>query len=135
MFMKSFEPVYKELEYLLIQKLPDYIEKINKEHNDGIILKPFENTSLSENCIKTPSFIFDMEETEYSEKDRIIENTVFTVSLEIKLQPNTEKRTIIFWRYFEAIQKMLSDEECNYLLEIKRIKENKVSIKSHIKTF
>lgn len=135
MFMKSFEPVYKELEYLLIQKLPDYIEKINKEYNDGIILKPFENTSLSENCIKTPSFIFNMEETEYSEKDRIIENTVFTVSLEIKLQPNTEKRTIIFWRYFEAIQKMLSDEECNYLLEIKRIKENKVSIKSHIKTF
>lgn len=133
--MKSFEPVYKELEYLLIQKLPDYIEKINKEYNDGIILKPFENTSLSENCIKTPSFIFNMEETEYSEKDRIIENTVFTVSLEIKLQPNTEKRTIIFWRYFEAIQKMLSDEECNYLLEIKRIKENKVSIKSHIKTF
>lgn len=133
--MKSFEPVYKELEYLLIQKLPEYIEKVNKEYNDGIILKPFENTSLSENCIKTPSFIFDMEETEYSEKDRIIENTVFTVSLEIKLQPNTEKRTIIFWRYFEAIQKMLSDEECNYLLEIKRIKENKVSIKSHIKTF
>ena len=133
--MKSFEPVYKELEYLLIQKLPDYIEKINKEHNDGIILKPFENKSLEENCIKTPSFIFNIEETEYSEKDRIIENTVFTVSLEIKLQPNTEKRTIIFWRYFEAIQKMLSDEECNYLLEIKRIKENKVSIKSHIKTF
>ncbi len=29
--MKSFEPVYKELEYLLIQKLPEYIEKINKE--------------------------------------------------------------------------------------------------------
>ena len=135
MFMKSFEPVYKELEYLLIQKLPDYIEKINKEHNDGIILKTFENKSLEENCIKTPSFIFNIEETEYSEKDRIIENTVFTVSLEIKLQPNTEKRTIIFWRYFEAIQKMLSDEECNYLLEIKRIKENKVSIKSHIKTF
>ena len=83
--MKSFEPVYKELEYLLIQKLPDYIEKINKEHNDGIILKPFENTSLSENCIKTPSFIFNIEETEYSEKDRIIENTIYTISLEIKL--------------------------------------------------
>lgn len=127
--MKSFEPVYKELEYLLIQKLSEYIEKINKEHNDGIILKPFENTSLEENCIKTPSFTSNIEETEYSEKDRIIENTVFTVSLEIKIQPNTEKRTIIFWRYFEAIQKMLSDEECNYLLEIKRIKENKVSIK------
>nr|WP_318716081.1 hypothetical protein [uncultured Treponema sp.] len=50
--MKNFKPVYKELENLIINKLPEYIEKINKEHNDGIILKPFENKSLEENCIK-----------------------------------------------------------------------------------
>lgn len=50
--MKNFKPVYKELENLIINKLPGYIEKINKEHNDGIILKPFENKSLEENCIK-----------------------------------------------------------------------------------
>ena len=109
--MKSFEPIYKELEYLLIQKLPEYIEKINKEHNDGIILKPFENTSLSENCIKTPSFIFNMEETEYSEKDRIVENTVFAVSLEIKLEANKQNKTIIIWRYFEAIEITINSNE------------------------
>lgn len=62
MFMKSFEPVYKELEYLLIQKLPECIEKINKEHNDGIMLKPFENKALEENCIKLPSFTFNIDE-------------------------------------------------------------------------
>lgn len=44
--MKSFEPVYKELEELFIQQLPEYIQKINIEHNDGIILKPFQNTKL-----------------------------------------------------------------------------------------
>ena len=82
--MKNFEPVYKELENLFINKLPEY-EKINKEHNDGIILKPFENKSLEENCIKTPSFSFKIEETEYEEKDRIVENTIYTISLEIKL--------------------------------------------------
>lgn len=49
--------------------------------------------------------------------------------MEIKIQANTEKQTIIFWRYFEAIQNMFIDEECNYMFEIKRIKENKVSIK------
>lgn len=76
--MKNFKPVYKELENLIINKLPDYIEKINKEHNDGIILKPFENKSLEENCIKTPSFPFKLEETEYEEKDRIIEDTIYT---------------------------------------------------------
>ena len=121
--MKSFEPVYKELEYLLIQKLPEYIEKINKEYNDGIILKPFENTSLSENCIKTPSFIFNMEETEYSEKDRIIENTVFKVSFEFKLLSEMKQKTIFFWRYVEAIQSMLNESETKYLYKIIRIKK------------
>ena len=127
--MKSFEPVYKELEELLIQKLPEYIEKINKEHNDGIILKPFENTSLSENCIKAPSFIFDIEETEYSEKDRIIENTVFTISLEITLQDMTKKTTILFCRYVEAVINMLNECESINLYEISKIVRNKIFIR------
>lgn len=49
--MKSFEPVYKELEYLFIQKLPECIEKINKEHNDGIMLKPFVSKRIASNCL------------------------------------------------------------------------------------
>ena len=100
--MKQFETVYKELENLIIEKLPDCIEKINKEHNDGIILKPFENTRLEENCIKLPYFKFAFEEADYEEKDRIIENTVYEISLEIKLQSNTENQTILFSRYIAA---------------------------------
>ena len=121
--MKSFEPVYKELEELFIQKLPDFIEKINKEYNDGIIIKTFENTSLEENCIKTPSFIFNIEETEYSEKDRIIENTVFKVSFELKLLSEMKQKTNFFWRYVEAIQSMLNESETKYLYKIIRIKK------------
>ena len=126
MFMKSFESVYKELEYLLIQKLPDYIEKINKEHNDGIILKPFENKSLEENCIKTPSFIFNIEETEYSEKDRIVENTIYTVSIELKLQPNIELRPIIFSRYSEAISLIIQKNYMWIDCKITNSKGNKI---------
>lgn len=129
MSMKSFEPVYKELECLLIQKLPEYIEKINKEYNDGIILKPFENTTLEENCIKTPSFTFNMEEIEYSEKDRIVENTIYTVSIELKLHPNTEKNTIIFNRYFEAIENTIKDTVVWLNFKIKNIKENKIIVR------
>lgn len=121
--MKSFEPVYTELEELFIQKLPDFIEKINKEYNDGIIIKTFENTSLEENCIKTPSFIFNIEETEYSEKDRIIENTVFKVSFELKLLSEMKQKTIFFSRYVEAIQSMLNESETKYLYKIIRIKK------------
>ena len=126
MSMKSFEPVYKELEYLLIQKLPEYIEKINKEFNDGIILRPFENKSLEENCIKTPSFIFRIEESEYSEKDRIVENTIYTVSIELKLQPNIELRPIIFSRYSEAIELIIQKDDMWIDCKITNSKENKI---------
>ncbi len=127
--MKNFEPVYIELENLFINKLPEYIEKINKEHNDGIILKPFENKSLEENCIKTPSFSFKLEETEYEEKDRIIENTIYTISLEIKLPPNTEKQTIIIWRYVESIEKMINEDTPFLNINIKNIIPNRLQIK------
>ena len=124
--MKSFETVYNELEELLIKKLPEYIEKINKQHNDGLILKTFENTTLSENCIKTPSFTFDIEESEYSEKDRIIENTVFTISLEIKLQ---SYKASLFWRYVESFQNMVNEYESDNLYEICKIEKNKIHIR------
>lgn len=127
--MKSFEIVYKELEYLLIQKLPESIEKINKENNDGIILKPFENKSLEENCIKTPSFTFNIEETEYSEKDRIIENTVFSIRLEIKLPSYIENKVILLCRYLEAIEKTLSDNENWLECKIVNISANKIFIR------
>lgn len=127
--MKNFEPVYKELENLIINKLPEYIEKINKEHNDGIILKPFENKNLEENCVKTPSFSFKLEETEYEEKDRIIENTIYTISLEIKLPQFYENPIIVMWRYIEAIKRMIAEEATDYKYQIMKLKSNRLFIK------
>ena len=127
--MKNFEPVYKELENLFINKLPEYIEKINKEHNDGIILKPFENKSLEENCIKTPSFTFKLEETEYEEKDRIIENTIYTISIELKLPQFYENPIIVMWRYIEAIKRMIAEEATDYKYQIMNLKSNRLFIK------
>ena len=127
--MKSFEIVYNKLEYLLLQKLPESIEKINKEHNDGIILKQFENKNLEENCIKTPSFSFKIEKTECSEKDRIIKNTVFKISFEIKLQPHTENKHLLLCRYYEAIEMTINNNEDWQECKITGSKVNKVFIK------
>ncbi len=123
--INNFETIYNELEILLINRLPESIAKINKEHNDGIILKPFQNTSLEENCLKTPSFSFEIEEAEYTEKDRIIENTIYTISLEIKLSPEP----LIFYRYVEAIN--MTIKECEGFQEIKILSTlgNKVFIR------
>lgn len=131
--MKNFEPVYKELENLIINKFPEYIEKINKEHNDGIILKPFENKSLEENCIKTPSFSFKLEETEYEEKDRIIENTIYTISIELKLPQFYENPIIVMWRYIEAIKRMIAEEATDYKYQIMNLKSNRLFIKIEYK--
>ena len=127
--MKNFEPVYKELENLFINKIPEYIEKINKEHNDGIILKPFENKSLEENCIKTPSVSFKFEETEYEEKDRIIENTIYTISIELKLPQFYENPIIVMWRYIEVIKRMIAEEATDYKYQIMNLKSNRLFIK------
>ena len=127
--MNNFESVYKELENLFLNKLPDYIEKINVEHNDGIIIKPFENTKLEENCINLPSFSFALEQAEYEEKDRIIENTVYEISLDIKLHPNTDKQTIIFFRYAEAINLTIKDSESWQDCRITNIKGKKIIIR------
>ncbi len=132
--INSFERTYKELENLLINKLPGNIEKINLEHHDGIILKPLQNIKLEENCIKTPSFSFNLEETEYTEKDRIIENTVFNMRFEIKITDYQKDKIIIYWRYFETIQEMLKDylyDENSIFLSIKfmHLNTNSIQIK------
>lgn len=127
--MKSFEPVYRELEELFIQKLPEYIQKINIEHNDGIILKPFQNTKLDADCLRLPCFSFRLEETEYSEKDRIIENSAYNVSFEIKLPQNIKSSVIILWRYIETIQRMLTEKELDFKYKIMKLKLNRIYVK------
>lgn len=129
MLMKSFEPIYKELEELFIHNLPDYIEKINRNYNDGILIKKFENRTLDEDCIKKPCFKFSLEDSEYSEKDRIIENTVFSISLEIKLQSHTEKTSILFWRYVESIGNLIDEYESDNLFGIYKTEKNKIFIR------
>ena len=127
--MKSFETVYNEVEELLIKKLPEYIEKINKLHNDGLILKSFENTSLEENCIKLPCFKLKFTSGEYSEKDRIIENEVFNICLEIILQSQLEKKSIMVFRYVEAISNLFFETETVFSYRIERQLENKIYIR------
>ena len=127
--MKNYEIVYKKLEELFIKQLPDYIEKVNKVHNDGIFLKPLENTKLEEDCLRLPSFKFKLEETEYTEKDRIIENSCFTISFEILLPVHEENKVISLYRYCEAIDKMFEEMESERIYRIIEIRENKIMIR------
>ena len=127
--MKSFETVYNQLTDLFINKLPDYINKTNEEHNDGLILKNFTNKDLSSKSTQLPYFTFSTETATYSEKDRIIENTVYEVSFEIKLENYINNKEIIFWRYVESMQNMLREAETPEIIELEKVEKQKIYIK------
>lgn len=127
--MKSFETVYNQLTDLFINKLPDYINKTNEEHNDGLILKYFTNKDLSSKSTQLPYFTFSTETATYSEKDRIIENTVYEVSFEIKLENYINNKEIIFWRYVESMQNMLREAETPEIIELEKVEKQKIYIK------
>ena len=124
--MKNFEEVYRELEELFVTQLPVYIQKINEEKNDGIILK-----ELNKDCKRHPSFTFKMETSEYDEKDRIIGNTVFEVGIEINLENDNENKTIELWRYERAIERLISEYEGkNWIyLKVTGVKGNTIRLK------
>jgi len=129
--MKSFEPIFNKLSELFIETLPEYIRKINEFYNDGLLIKYFENKDLMSNCNKLPCFRFSTEEAEYTQKDRIIENTVYTVSFTVLLPPFTEKQLIEFWRYVESIKTMLEENETDIWcsIEMSNIVENKIFLR------
>lgn len=129
--MKNFEAVYRELEEMFITELTVYIQKTNKEINDGIILKEFYNTKLNEDCKRSPSFSLKTNIAENNEKDRIIENTVFEVQLEINLEKDYENKTIELWRYERAIERLINEYESKTWLYIRitDVKENKIKLR------
>ena len=130
--MKSFENVYIKLNELFIESLGDYIQKVNKEHNDGLILQEFRNRRASGKCEMYPSFLLSVEEAEYTEKDRLLENAVLCVCVEIKLQKYIENEFVIFCRYAEAIQRMIDENDGERLwqsIRITRMEKNKIYIR------
>lgn len=104
--LKSAEQVYDELKNKLLSELPLYIEEINKKYNDGIILEQFTNTENTTNSLKAPYWKINFEEAEYSEKDILIENSVFKFSIELHVTGSGEELMRKIWRYGEAIERI-----------------------------
>ena len=104
--LKSAEQVYDELKNKLLNELPLYVEEINKKYNDGIILEQFTNTENTTNSLKAPYWKINFEEAEYSEKDILIENSVFKFSIELHVTGSGEELMRKIWRYGEAIERI-----------------------------
>lgn len=112
--MRDFSQIFKRLRYLMIQKLPEYIDKINKENNDGIILKPFTNTELIQGNLKVPYFDLIFDEAEQGTKDRILGFIRYKLTFEFFLEKNCKDHITEFCRYRDAIYNMLHEDDFEY---------------------
>lgn len=112
--MRDFSQIYKRLRYLMLEKLPEYIDKINKEKNDGLILKPFTNKEVIQGNLKTPFFTLTYDESEQGVKDRIIELIQYKFVIELSLDNNSKDQITEFCRYTDAIINMLEEDDFEY---------------------
>ena len=110
----EFEEIYKRLSYLMIEKLPEYIDKQNKEHNDGIMLEYFTNTSIDEDNLKNPYFKLTFTESIQGRKDRIINARTYKFNCEFSLNAKRTIKPILVARYKEAVWDMLGSDYENF---------------------
>lgn len=60
-----------------------------------------------------------------TEKDRIIENTIFELKIEIKTGKTAEEENLYcFWRYAEAIDNMIEESDLEIEIKITKINNN-----------
>lgn len=112
--MKDFSQIFKRLRFLMIQKLPEYIDKINKEKNDGLIIQPFTNTELIQGNLKVPYFEVNFEESEQGTKDRILGYIKYKLTFEFFLDKNSKDPITEFCRYRDAIYNILHEDDFEY---------------------
>lgn len=112
--MIELSTILERFGYLMKEKLPEYINKINKEENDGIIIKPFTNTELYQGAFKNPYYTFSFEEVLQGIKDRIIGYVKYKFVIELFLDKTSKQYIDEFCRYVDAINTMLNEDDSEY---------------------
>lgn len=134
--MKNLEPIFHKINELLIEELPRQIDLINKEINDGIILEQFKNINPEEKCENLPCYECSLNGVEYSQKDRIIETAVLSMTVKVKLKPNCRNKTERYIRYTNAIFHTFYDTEtdlwCDIYVQVSTLDSIKLNWKIEI---
>lgn len=134
--MRDFEKMYEKLEELLLKKLPEYIEKWNKDNANfyRFELKPFTNFCLNPGTDKVPYFAMTFSEAEQVKKDRIINTINYKFNFEFFYEkdnvPDYEKTLI----YEDIIEQLLKDEEAEYCqnIEVSKLTQKKFELLVHV---
>lgn len=117
------ERILKEITDILMNDLPKVLLELEEQSEDSIRLPPFRYVGLEENLppgTSLPYAFVEIEEGEYTEKDRIITKSIYIIQLTLKL---IDKSSI--WRYHTAIRKAIEQNS---------MQRNRISVKKINKT-
>lgn len=96
------ERILKEITEILMNELPKVLLELEEQSEDSIRLPPFRYVGLEENLppgTSLPYAFVEIEEAEYTEKDRIVKNVRYRVRIKVKV---TEKR--LGWWYLAGVK-------------------------------
>ena len=134
--MNDFIKMYERLENLLLNKLPEYITKWNKEHPDfyDFELKPFTNRSINPGIEKTPYFALTVDAKEQGKKDRIIDTINYKFNFEFFYAKDDIPAFTKTICYQNIICEMLHDDDFEYWqsIEVPKLTQKKFELLVHV---
>lgn len=134
--MRDFLTMYKRLEELLLNKLPEYITQWNKYHPDfyNFELKPFTNQSMIPSMGKIPYFTLTVDEKEQGIKDRIIDTINYKFNFEFFYEKDDIPAFTKTICYQKIICEMLHEDDFEYWLnvEVSKLTQKKFELLVHI---
>lgn len=110
------ERILKEITDILMNDLPKVLLELEEQSEDSIRLPPFRYVGLEENLppgTGLPYAFVEIEEGEYTEKDRIVKNRVYRVMITIKTA-NDE----YFWQYLFGIERAIAGAQTTLRMTI-----------------
>ena len=99
------EQILKEIRDLLMNELPKVLLELEEQSEDSIRLPPFRYVGLEDSLpvgTGLPNAFVEIEEGEYTEKDRIVKNVIYSLKVMLKL-----KDLAFLWRYVAGIREVL----------------------------
>ena len=111
------ERILKEITDILMNDLPKVLLELEEQSEDSIRLPPFRYVGLEENLppgTGLPYAFVEIEEGEYTEKDRIVKNVRYRVRVIITIRDNFN-----LWYYCYAINFLITKIHKTYQIDMK----------------
>ncbi len=118
------ERILNEITDILMNDLPKVLLDLEEQSEDSIHLPPFRYAGLKENIppgTGLPYAFVEIEDGEYTEKDRIVKNRIYRVVIMIR-----STREDYLWHYLYGIERAFSGAQT--MIKVKITKQDRKGI-------